>query len=210
MSNYLSLNAVQKGVKFAQSSSPEINRRLQNLVDVGQQLNIDKPALYPLFHAAISADLRKNKQLAEKYIDLCVRYTIELSGLTGTRSERSKSMKPIDTMTVRGQSSQFSLGSTLVDTASLESLKMEYGPASPDKSVDMAGVWVSVVYGAYRYMRGPVVLEVKWIMARSLLMPAVWNSTRFPELPLPLVINLQFCNIWCYCLGSNSTPALKK
>lgn len=137
------MEAVRNGVIFAQPS-PEIKQQLQDLVNLEQQLNLAKPGLYPLSRGAMRPDLSKNPQLAEKYIDLCVCYTIERSGLVGTWGERSKSMMFTDTMIVGKNDSQFSLGSTLVNTASFG---MEYCPVSPetvgdaDGVLDRPGVW---------------------------------------------------------------------
>ncbi|KAJ6003589.1 hypothetical protein N7522_006281 [Penicillium canescens] len=141
MSNYLSMDAVRNGVRFAQSSS-EIKRQLQNLVDLEQLRNMGKPGLYPLLRAATSVVRENNTELAKEYINLCVLYTIERSGSTGTWAEGSGNMTPTDTITVleleRGRSTRFSLSSTTVNAASpvwAKSREMEYCRASLEKSV---------------------------------------------------------------------------
>lgn len=142
------MDAVRTGVESAQST-PEIKQQLKTLVNLEQQLNMAKPGLYPLARAAKRAGLWNNTQLAEKYIELCVCYTVECLGRTGTWAERIESMKPPHIKTVREQYSH----NTLVGTPSLEDMKMEYCPAIPGKSADIdevsgrPGPWGLQIYG---------------------------------------------------------------
>ncbi|KAJ5873635.1 uncharacterized protein N7473_013209 [Penicillium subrubescens] len=99
MQNYLSMDAVQTGAESARLT-PEIKQRLRSIANWEQQLNIPKPGLYPLARAAKCAVLWDNTQLAEKYIDLCVCYTLERLAETGTWDERIKNMEPPHTKTV--------------------------------------------------------------------------------------------------------------